>query len=262
MKTTNQSKSIQLALLVWLLLLVQPALCFYNSQTGRWLTRDPLEERGARNVYALVGNEPVSRNDFLGQIIISSFDPEKLPCGGFNMDWSISLDNPAPDKGYIVQEICVEYDATTCQGIKLHDSFKYWEAFPVAKNANQADIGVSGGGVDYWSYASSSNTKNGHLKMSGRVRFYLEQTTGVIPPGPNLPGLPSNWATGKQYGGTMEGGTVGPPWPMNSGTFPSTDVEPLFWRSLLPIEQGGNRSLTRNWNCCCPLRDPDTLIIQ
>ena len=33
---------------------------------GHWLSRDPIEERGGRNLYAFVGNRPVSHADVLG----------------------------------------------------------------------------------------------------------------------------------------------------------------------------------------------------
>jgi RHS repeat-associated protein len=46
---------------------------FYNPETGRWLNRDPIEERGGINLYGFVTNNPVDRFDFLGleQITVS-----------------------------------------------------------------------------------------------------------------------------------------------------------------------------------------------
>jgi uncharacterized protein RhaS with RHS repeats len=44
------------------------ALAFYNPSTGRWLSRDPIEERGGRNSYAYVRNVTTSRHDRLGLI--------------------------------------------------------------------------------------------------------------------------------------------------------------------------------------------------
>jgi len=38
----------------------------YDVYTGRWLSRDPLGERGGKNLYAFVANNPVSRRDYLG----------------------------------------------------------------------------------------------------------------------------------------------------------------------------------------------------
>jgi hypothetical protein len=42
------------------------AFAFYNPSTGRWLSRDPIEERGGLNLYGFVGNSPVSAIDTLG----------------------------------------------------------------------------------------------------------------------------------------------------------------------------------------------------
>jgi RHS repeat-associated protein len=35
----------------------------YSSSTGRWLSRDPVEEQGGRNLYAFARNQPISRID-------------------------------------------------------------------------------------------------------------------------------------------------------------------------------------------------------
>jgi hypothetical protein len=48
------------------LVLAQSALGFYNPSTGRWLSRDPIEESGGKNLYAFVGNNPISRFDRFG----------------------------------------------------------------------------------------------------------------------------------------------------------------------------------------------------
>jgi RHS repeat-associated protein len=46
----------------------------YHADTGRWLSRDPIEESGGRNVYAFVQNTPSNKRDFLGlyQVIVST----------------------------------------------------------------------------------------------------------------------------------------------------------------------------------------------
>lgn len=45
---------------------VQTGLAFYNPETGRWLSRDPIEERGGLNVNGFVQNDPVQNTDKLG----------------------------------------------------------------------------------------------------------------------------------------------------------------------------------------------------
>jgi RHS repeat-associated protein len=39
---------------------------FYNPETGRWVSRDPIGERGGMNLYGFVGNSQISRIDRLG----------------------------------------------------------------------------------------------------------------------------------------------------------------------------------------------------
>jgi RHS repeat-associated protein len=41
----------------------------YDPELGRWLSRDPLAERGGLNLYAYVGNDPVNAIDLLGLAI-------------------------------------------------------------------------------------------------------------------------------------------------------------------------------------------------
>jgi len=38
----------------------------YSPELGRWVNRDPIEERGGVNLYGMVGNDPVNRWDLLG----------------------------------------------------------------------------------------------------------------------------------------------------------------------------------------------------
>ena len=40
---------------------------YYASETGRWLSRDPIEEMGGTNLYAFVRNQPISWIDLLGR---------------------------------------------------------------------------------------------------------------------------------------------------------------------------------------------------
>ena len=40
---------------------------FYNPTTGRWISRDPIEENGGLNLYGFVGNDPTSFVDPIGE---------------------------------------------------------------------------------------------------------------------------------------------------------------------------------------------------
>jgi hypothetical protein len=57
------------------------AECFYNPATGRWISRDPIEERGGKNLYGFVGESPVVFHDPTGL---------KKKCGveSFSVKWT------------------------------------------------------------------------------------------------------------------------------------------------------------------------------
>ncbi len=44
---------------------------YYNPSTGRWLSRDPIEEEGGLNLYGMVGNDPLNNWDYLGLTTIN-----------------------------------------------------------------------------------------------------------------------------------------------------------------------------------------------
>lgn len=61
---------------------------FYNASTGRWLNRDPLGQRGGRNLYGFVGNNPLTRIDRSGLDVIElpiapPTSPPQLPPSRF-----------------------------------------------------------------------------------------------------------------------------------------------------------------------------------
>ncbi len=80
---------------------------YYDPQTGKWPSRDPIEEEGGVNLYGFVGNVPINRVDYLGQspVNLSSELKDFLisrASGGF--DGSILLAKPfIPPLGAFLQ---------------------------------------------------------------------------------------------------------------------------------------------------------------
>ena len=58
--------AMKFALLACTIVVAQSALAFYNPSTGRWLSRDPVGERGGLNLHGFAANTPVSGFDGLG----------------------------------------------------------------------------------------------------------------------------------------------------------------------------------------------------
>ncbi len=54
---------------------------YYDPLTGRWPSRDPIEEEGGLNLYGFVGNDGVNGWDLLGNI--KSGEEIPVTCGGF-----------------------------------------------------------------------------------------------------------------------------------------------------------------------------------
>ena len=82
---------------------------FYNPSTGRWLSRDPLEEVGGLNLYSFVKNDCINFMEFnglLGNFGISAFGQgiygtfkSALGVGGEAVDYVKGWWNTAKDKG-------------------------------------------------------------------------------------------------------------------------------------------------------------------
>ncbi|MEO0511174.1 MAG: RHS repeat-associated core domain-containing protein [Verrucomicrobiota bacterium] len=45
---------------------------YYDPETGRWPSRDPIEEQGGLNLYCMVGNDLVNHSDVLGEIKLAT----------------------------------------------------------------------------------------------------------------------------------------------------------------------------------------------
>ncbi len=44
---------------------------YYNASTGKWNSRDPIEEMGGRNLYCFLCNSPVNDADLLGRVTVT-----------------------------------------------------------------------------------------------------------------------------------------------------------------------------------------------
>lgn len=60
-------------------LLSHDARAFYSTSAGRWLSRDPVNETGGRNLYAALQNQLVSRLDRWDQVQAYAPDSEYWP---------------------------------------------------------------------------------------------------------------------------------------------------------------------------------------
>lgn len=78
---------------------------YYDPVTGRWPSRDPIQEQGGVNLYGFVGNDPVRRIDVIGE---RSWEP--YPGTGLTTDPNTT---PTPATGYAVPNP-QDLDCDTC----------------------------------------------------------------------------------------------------------------------------------------------------
>lgn len=95
---------------------------YYDPETGRWPSRDPIEERGGVNLYGFVGNEGIRYCDILG---LSKTAPSQI-LGGFE-----SRDRA----GYVAARrasmmTLIEKDQRECCGIICCKGGRYGYSYP------------------------------------------------------------------------------------------------------------------------------------
>jgi RHS repeat-associated protein len=115
---------------------------YYNPSTGRWLSRDPVEEGGGLNVYGFVENDPVLNIDLLGQKI-----PWKRLIN-VNYTYTIPLFNPYINNititltGNDLIGCCFRVQLTGTASRTLNLS----KLYPAAKDLVTAEVGITAGG--------------------------------------------------------------------------------------------------------------------
>jgi RHS repeat-associated protein len=116
---------------------------YYQSQTGRWINRDPIEEEGGLNLYGFVGNQGLTHVDVLGRSELDWEDyadnaVEQVRGGQTNFD--VIFQNLM--KQYFDSDTSLTYFAD-CQD----DMEEIWEAMnELAKAEGYADQILSHGG--------------------------------------------------------------------------------------------------------------------
>ena len=245
-------------LFVFTACVVCPATAYYNPAAGRWLNRDPIEERGGNALYVFIANRTTTLIDPIG---MSSVDnpilghygsgPTRGKCGEFRMviTWSLSLAGPASDPsngGIVVQYVNATFDVQDCAGnpIDVNEfsqpprnmphvnpgDWPFYEAWTIPPGKRTADPPL---GSDVWSMPEFPVCTKGTITIHGSAEYY----DGELMP-PNFLPDPT-----KPSGGLPTSYYFTPPFsPPSSG----------------PIV----RQLTAEWNCCPKIRRDTIVTIQ
>lgn len=161
----------------------------------------------------------------------------KGTCGQRNVQWVFSLDKPAPEDGYIVQQVDRNEYVETCPDVAYGPPAPlptFWEAWFVKKGDKLDWTTVR----DKWTDGSTRPAQpstNGMDIATGEIKFFTKKTTGDLGDFGKAPADPkSPWGPGKVP---------------NSGALPSTPTEPSWW-SGASVEGPATRGVWASWNCC------------
>jgi hypothetical protein len=235
---------------------------YYDPATGRWPSRDPIEERGGYNLYAFVGNNGPNLTDKLGLILTIHYKNAKLgDCGKFEVERHFLFQPGAKCNGYIVMQVDNESWASKCnRQIERKQQKTYWEAFRVIKGhpttlnvmLAMEHLGNLSLGADFVTWGGAPDCTRGGAIQKVEARFYCEEDTGYLGGGgPNVDiPLPPGWGVDPGIsipgGGRVDDPSV--PGDTASGSTPSTNVMPDFWKKA-PVEKTTGWVSTM-WDCC------------
>lgn len=230
--------------------------CFYNPNSGKWLSRDPKGENGGPNPYCVVDNYTTGSVDGRGDRVVrfdgtSSWTSDQAPplpplptaadpfwisrhtpvtkvgaCGDSfgRVQWHI---NGTPS-GWILQHIIVKPEVEDCSGATIqspnNQARNFTEAWQVVNGVIYGgfkDPGEWLGGIDTWNTVPEGDGRKGRIRIFGWVKF-IENYSVTIPP----------WTTDS---------------PNPAGVLPYIKPTPSGW-----TDQGARpHVLLVAFNCCC-----------
>jgi hypothetical protein len=87
---------------------------YYDPETGRWPSRDPIQEQGGLNLYGFVGNDPVNRWDVLGlssgSVQVVWFAIEYFRGGSLNLSIGYKTPKLLGKVGKLIQKALSKYE--------------------------------------------------------------------------------------------------------------------------------------------------------
>lgn len=212
-----------------------PSMSFH----ARNITQAPMQ-RFCPECDESMKQQPVQRrNDVVQRLTISNAGGVKGDCGQYRVRWVFSLDSPAPEDGYIVQQIDFHNDEKGCDQPRVNStplapSLTFWEAWFVKAGKKLDQTTIDDAWTDQSSAAKRDNT-SGTLAARGEVKFFSKKTTGDIGDFNKAPAKPiGGWGPGAEP---------------QSGALPSTKTKPGWWGDAA-IEGAATRWASSWWNCC------------
>jgi len=140
---------------------------YYNPSTGRWLSRDPIEEEGGVNLYGFIGNNGINDADMLGQRSIylnieGSYDVTKPTESKFGALYSSHHD--------ITLKLCCPDEAKKIAKM----AYSRMKQFSDFNSGNNASVAMSGKFAEFFplsAAAMAGQTAMGHVTISVILTF-------------------------------------------------------------------------------------------
>lgn len=163
----------------------------------------------------------------------------KGTCGAYDVGWAFRLDKPAPEDGFIVQQIDRNEWVGNCPAQGAPAPLPtYWEAWFVKGEHKRSQDTIDTGVTDHSSLETPQPGTIGMLGSTGKVKFFTMSTTG---------NLEADW---KERSPGWWGWLYPPLGKVpEAGDLPSTYSKPTWWDNT-PVEGPKERSASVSWNCC------------
>jgi RHS repeat-associated protein len=149
---------------------------YLNPSTGRWLSRDPVEEQGGLNLYGFVGNDGINHYDAFGLMTIQQLDAliAKLKREVEAQNWKCCCSKQKLIQSAFLQSVSVNgTTATVATHIKTSHGdcpidiigYYWWNCFRAHNEAVGAGVPITGVGderwKDYgWQYGDKTDTES------------------------------------------------------------------------------------------------------
>jgi len=162
---------------------------YYTPWLGRWITRDPIGEKGGLNLNAAASNDFVNNNDYLGlqnageptvgyttqtrpeNVVSASGEPPTCGNGRWEIVWALSAETS--NGGYIVQHIEIQSYVEDCQGNDVTNERHAYLTYTEAWSVNKGLTGPAHTRIvdDTFYYAGGGNCTRGSFQISGIAEF-------------------------------------------------------------------------------------------
>ena len=157
---------------------------YYNTSTGRWLSRDPIAERGGLNLYGFIENDELNHVDRLGLDdmmegdVDSAFLQYRARVGGKpccctkGVRWSLTLGGSGSGSQVTLTAKILKNDC-----ILSVDNVYWWDCYTAQADSGRTAVGVGFGNGDWHDYGWRETDQ---LSNSGSATPTMNPVVGIM----------------------------------------------------------------------------------